>query len=217
MPGAAVSSGASTWEDLVERASALAVPGGRALLGLTGPPGAGKSTLAAALVAALGERAVLVPMDGFHLADPELDRLGRRSRKGAPDTFDAAGYVHLLRRLRGRSDDVVYAPVFHREHEQAVAGELAVPRETPLVVTEGNYLLTDGPFAAVRGLLDECWYVDLEPEERLARLIARHVAHGRSPQAARDWVLGSDERNALLVSGTRDRADLVVRLPPPPP
>jgi pantothenate kinase len=208
---------APTFEDLVERASALAVPGGRALLGLAGPPGAGKSTLAAALVEALGDRAVLVPLDGFHLADPELDRLGRRARKGAPDTFDAAGYVHLLRRLRDRGDDVVYAPVFHREHEQAVAGEVAVPRETPLVVTEGNYLLADGPFAPVRALLDECWYLELDPGERLARLIARHVAHGRSPQAARDWVLGSDERNAVLVSGTRSRADLVVRLSPPPP
>ena len=214
-PADDVRSRATTLEDLVERASALAVPGSRALLGLTGPPGAGKSTLAAALVGALGDRAVLVPMDGFHLADPELDRLGRRSRKGAPDTFDAAGYVHLLRRLRDRSDEVVYAPVFHREHEQAVAGELAVPRAVPLVVTEGNYLLADGPFAPVRALLDECWYVDLEPEERRARLIARHVAHGRSPQAARHWVLGSDEPNALLVSGTMSRADLVVRLSPP--
>jgi pantothenate kinase len=204
-------------EVLVERAAALAVPGGRALLGLTGPPGAGKSTLAAALVGALGDVAVLVPMDGFHLADPELDRLGRRQRKGAPDTFDAAGYVCLLRRLRDRDDEVVYAPVFHREQEQAVAGELAVPRTTPLVVTEGNYLLTDGPFAPVRELLDECWYVDLDPEERLSRLVARHMAHGRSPEQARDWVLGSDERNALLVSGTRSRADLVVRLSPPQP
>ena len=207
---------ATTLEDLVQRAGALAVPGGRALLGLTGPPGAGKSTLGAALVTALGDRAVLVPMDGFHLADAELDRLGRRQRKGAPDTFDAAGYVHLLRRLRDRGDEVVYAPVFHREHEQAVAGELPVPRTTPLVVTEGNYLLADGPFAPVRELLDECWYVDLDPEERVSRLIARHMAHGRSPEQAREWALGSDERNVLLVSGTRSRADLVVRLPASP-
>jgi pantothenate kinase len=208
---------ATTLDGLVGRAAALAVPGGRALLGLTGPPGAGKSTLAAALVGELGDGAVLVPMDGFHLADPELDRLGRRSRKGAPDTFDAAGYVALLRRLRERSDEVVYAPVFHREREQAVAGELAVPRTVPLVVTEGNYLLADGPFAPVRELLDECWYVDLDPEERVSRLVARHVTHGRSPEQARAWVLGSDERNALLVSDTRSRAHLVVRLSPPQP
>ena len=200
-------------DDLVQRASALAAPGGRALLGLTGAPGAGKSTLAAALVDALDGAAVLVPMDGFHLADPELERLGRRRRKGAPDTFDAAGYVHLLRRLRERDDDVVYAPVFVREQEQAVAGALAVPREVPLVLTEGNYLLADGPFAPVRGLLDECWYLDLDQAVRVPRLVARHVAHGRPAPQAERWVLDSDERNARLVEGTRERADLVLRLP----
>jgi len=207
--------GAWTVDALVARAAALGAQGGRALLGLAGPPGAGKSTLAAALVSALHDRAVLVPMDGFHLADPELDRLGRRQRKGAPDTFDAAGYVNLLRRLRDRTDEVVYAPVFHREQEQAVAGELPVPRTVPLVVTEGNYLLVDGPFAAVRGLLDECWYVDLDPVERVERLVARHVAHGRSPEQAREWVVRTDERNAQLVAQTRAQADLVVQLVEP--
>jgi pantothenate kinase len=115
-------------DDLVARAAALAAGPGRAVLGLTGPPGAGKSTLAAALVEALGDRAVLVPMDGFHLADTELARLGRSDRKGAPDTFDAAGYVQLLRRLLERTDDVVYAPVFRRELELAEAGALPVAR-----------------------------------------------------------------------------------------
>ena len=151
-------------------------------------------------------------MDGFHLADPELDRLGRRDRKGAPDTFDAAGYVHLLRRLQERTDEVVYAPVFHREQEQAVAGELPVPADVPLVVTEGNYLLADGPFAPVRDLLTACWYVEPDDAVRLERLVARHVLHGRSPQDARAWVLRSDEANARLVAATRERADLVVRL-----
>ncbi len=202
----------SSFDDLAARAAALVRPGGRAVLGLTGPPGAGKSTLAARLVGALAGAAVLVPMDGFHLADPELDRLGRRGRKGAPDTFDAAGYVHLLRRLRERTDEVVYAPVFHREQEQAVAGELPVLAEVPLVVTEGNYLLADGPFAPVRGLLTACWYVDPDDAVRVERLIARHVLHGRTPSDARAWVLGSDEANARLVAATRERADLVVRL-----
>jgi pantothenate kinase len=196
----------------VQRASALAGAGGRALLGLTGPPGAGKSTLAQALVDALAERAALVPMDGFHLADPELERLGRRDRKGAPDTFDAAGYVHLLRRLRDREDAVVYAPVFVREQEQAVAGALAVPREVPLVVTEGNYLLADDGFSAVRGLLDETWFVDVDPVLRRKRLVARHVHHGRTPEQAEQWVASSDDANARLVDATRERADLVVRL-----
>ena len=199
-------------EHLVQRAAALVTPGGRALLGIAGAPGSGKSTLAEALVTALGDAAVLVPMDGFHLADPELARLGRAQRKGAPDTFDAAGYVHLLRRLRDRTDEVVYVPVFVREQEQAVAGALPVHRDVPLVVTEGNYLLAEGPFAPVRELLTESWYVDLAPELRVPRLIARHVAHGRPPAQAERWVLDSDERNARLVEATRGRADLVLQL-----
>ena len=182
------------------------------LLGVAGPPGAGKSTLAAALVDALAGQAVLVPMDGFHLADPELDRLGRRERKGAPDTFDAAGYVHLLRRLRARTDEVVYAPVFVREQEQALAGALPVPRDVPIVVTEGNYLLADDGFREVRDLLDETWFVAVDPALRRHRLVARHVHHGRSPEQAEQWVAGSDDRNAALVESTRARADLVVHL-----
>ncbi len=198
--------------ELVQRARELSAGRGRTLLGLTGAPGAGKSSLAAALVKALRPDAVLVPMDGFHLADPELLRLGRRDRKGAPDTFDAAGYVALLRRLRAREDEVVYAPVFDRLHEQSLAGALAVPRDVPLVVTEGNYLLTDGAFAPVRELLDETWFVDLDPGRRQSRLVARHVRHGRDAGAARAWALGTDERNAALVDATRSQADLVVRL-----
>jgi pantothenate kinase len=185
------------------------------LLGIAGSPGAGKSTLAAALVDALGpEVAVLVPLDGFHLDDRVLDVLGRRGRKGAPDTFDAAGYVSLLRRIRDRHDDVVYAPVFLREREQAVAGALPVRAEVPLVVTEGNYLLADGPFAAVRPLLDEVWFLDVDPALRRQRLVSRHVAHGRAAEQAERWVASSDDANALLIEATRDRADLVVRLEP---
>lgn len=198
--------------ELVRRAAALAEPGGRALLGLAGPPGAGKSTLAAALVDVLGDGAVLVPMDGFHLADPELARLGRADRKGAPDTFDAAGFVHLLRRLRARDEQVVYAPVFSREQEQSLAGALAVPRDIRLIVTEGSYLLADGGFREVRDLLDQTWFVDVDPVVRRERLVARHVGHGRPPAEAERWVTTVDEPNALLVERTRDRADLVVRL-----
>lgn len=196
--------------ELVERAAALAAGPSRAVLGIVGAPGAGKSTLAEALVAALGERAVLVPMDGFHLADTELRRLGRADRKGAPDTFDAAGYVHLLRRLVHPDADVVYAPVFRRELELAEAGALPVPPGTPLVVTEGNYLLLDGPFAPVRGLLTQCWYLDVDPALRLERLVARHERHGRDRTAAEAWVARTDEPNARLVEATRDRADLQV-------
>ncbi|BFO18881.1 hypothetical protein SHKM778_52690 [Streptomyces sp. KM77-8] len=157
----------------------------------------------------------LVPMDGFHLADAELDRLGRRDRKGAPDTFDAAGYAALLRRLREEAyDDVVYAPGFERTLEQPVAGALPVPPAARLVVTEGNYLLLEsGAWARVRPQLDEVWFCELDEEERLRRLIARHVEFGKSRAEAVSWVERSDQRNAQSVASTRERADLVVRSP----
>jgi pantothenate kinase len=200
--------------ELVRRAAQLAGRPPRALLGITGPPGAGKSTLAAELVAALRDEAVLVPLDGFHLDDTVLDALGRRDRKGAPDTFDAAGFVHLLRRVVMRTEDVVYAPRFEREREQAVAGALAVPRDVPLVVVEGNYLLCDGSFSPVRELLTQCWFLDVDASTRVRRLTDRHVRHGRSPEAAQAWVRETDEPNARRVAATRERADLVVRLAP---
>ena len=185
--------------------------GPRRVLGIAGPPGGGKSTLAQALVDALPGLAVLVPMDGFHLADAELVRLGRRSRKGAPDTFDADGYVALLQRLRTPGPRPVYCPVFDRNLEEPVAGAIAVEADLPLVVTEGNYLLLqDGPWAQVAPLLDRSWYVHTPAELRLERLVARHVRFGKSPEEARAWVLGSDERNAALIEPTAASADLVV-------
>lgn len=187
----------------------------RRLLGVAGQPGAGKSTLSARLRAAFGDRCVVVPMDGFHLAQSELERLGRADRKGAPDTFDAAGYVALLRRLRAPSPgETVYAPEYRRDLRNGVAGAIAVPADVPLVVTEGNYLLLDEHgFAPVRGLLDACWYVELPEEVRAERLVARHRLFGKSPDAATAWAHGPDQRNADLVAGTRARADLVVEVP----
>jgi pantothenate kinase len=197
---------------LVERARGLSAAGRRALLGITGAPGAGKSTLAAAIAEAMGESAVLVPMDGFHLANADLERLGRRNRKGAPDTFDAEGFVELLRRLRQPVDDVVYAPIFDRQVEASIADAIAIDRRIPLVITEGNYLLLDQePWAPIARLLDECWYIEGNEEERLRRLIARHVEFGKSPAEADAWVHRSDEANARLIEGTRRRADLIVR------
>jgi pantothenate kinase len=198
-------------DDLVARARRLARPGARRILGLTGPPGAGKSSLAAAIVAEVGGLAVIVPMDGFHLTNSELERLGRRERKGAPDTFDAEGYVALLRRLRSDDGEVVYAPAFPRETDEPLADGIAVPRRVPLVVTEGNYLLLDsGPWAAIRSLLDETWYLEPDDRTRIDRLIDRHVRHGKSLEEARAWVAGSDESNAALIAATRDRADIIV-------
>ncbi|MFK4547522.1 pantothenate kinase [Streptomyces tendae] len=205
-----------TFDDLLARARRLPRGGRRALLGIAGSPGAGKSTLAEHLVRELNGTGTPwvahVPMDGFHLADVELDRLGRRDRKGAPDTFDAAGYAALLDRLRAEEDgDVVYAPGFERVLEQPVAGAVPVPPSARLVVTEGNYLLLEsGAWARVRARLDEVWFCALEETERVRRLVARHERFGKSPADAAAWALGPDRRNAELVAATRHRADLVV-------
>lgn len=198
---------------LVADAAALAGSGRRVILGIAGAPGAGKSTVAEALVAALGSGAVLVGLDGFHLANSELVRLERLPRKGSPDTFDAAGYVSLLRRLRARDEPVVYAPRFDRDLEESIGSAVAVPVDVPLVVTEGNYLLVDDEhWAPVRPLLDACWYVDPGDATRLSRLVSRHERYGRSPAEAYDRSYGSDQRNAELIEATRGRADRVVRL-----
>ncbi|WP_203859225.1 nucleoside/nucleotide kinase family protein [Plantactinospora mayteni] len=204
-------------DQLVDRARALASTGPRRLLGITGAPAAGKSTLAGLLVTALDGIAELVPMDGFHLAEAELHRLDRHARKGAPDTFDGAGFVALLRRLR-TGTETVYAPEFRRELEEPVAGAIPVPPSVPLVVVEGNYLLLpDQPWGEVRDLLDEVWFLDLDEAERLHRLTERHIAFGREPLAAAARARGTDQRNADLIAGTIDRADLVVRMAPSNP
>lgn len=196
---------------LIARAHGLAESGQRRILGIAGAPGSGKGTVAAALQNALGPVAAVVPMDGFHLAGAELERLGRTDRKGAPDTFDAAGYVELLRRLRKPDGQTVYAPAFHRAVEESYAGAIAIPSEVPLVITEGNYLLLDhGPWAKVWCLLDEAWFLALDEHERVERLVERHMHHGKTIQQARQWVTRSDERNAALVNPTRVRADLVI-------
>ncbi|HEX8629411.1 MAG TPA: nucleoside/nucleotide kinase family protein, partial [Catenuloplanes sp.] len=161
-----------------------------------------------------GLPAVGVPMDGFHLADAALDALGRRDRKGAVDTFDAHGYLALLRRLRGPDPATVYAPEFRREIEEPIAGAVPVAPSVPLVITEGNYLLVDDdPWGQLNGLLDETWYLDVDEPERLRRLVDRHMAYGRDEATARARALGSDQRNAELIIATRVRADLLVRLP----
>jgi pantothenate kinase len=183
------------------------------MVGVTGKPGAGKTTYALALVASSEDPAAYVPMDGFHLADVTLAALGTLDRKGAPETFDAWGYAALLRRVRTERDHVVYAPGFERDLEQPIAGALAVPPEAELVVTEGNYLLLDRPeWRAVRAELDEVIHLEADDEIRRSRLVARHVEFGKSPAAAEAWVARVDEANAALVEAAAHRADRVVRL-----
>ncbi len=221
-------------EPLVERARGLCTDGLRHVLGITGPPGAGKTTLVHELRRRLsappagtrsrtrtaqGEHAssagdawvAHVPMDGFHLADVQLDRLGLRDRKGAPETFDVAGYLAMLRRFTTDEQDVLYAPGFERDLEQPIAAALEVAPSVRLLLTEGNYLLLDRePWRRVRELLDEVWYVDLADDVRLRRLVARHVEFGKSPEQAAAWVARSDEANSRLVAATRARADLLI-------
>ena len=154
---------------------------------------------------------VRVPMDGFHLADAALDRLGRRQRKGAIDTFDAFGYLALLRRIRTEQDDTVYAPDFERALEQPIAASIAIEPAVRLVITEGNYLLSaTWPWPAIRELMAEVWYVELDDAVRRDRLVARHAAFGKSEPEARRWVTEVDEPNARQIASTRHLADLLV-------
>ena len=206
---------------LVDRAEALLDRSDRAVLGITDPPGSGKSTLTSALLSALSLRLCAdavahLPMDGFHLADVQLDRHGLRDRKGAPETFDVDGYVATLARLHSSPESVLYVPGFERDLEQPIAAAIAIPPAARLVVTEGNYLLLpDGGWEHVRPLLAEVWFVGVDDDVRRSRLIRRHEEFGKSPDAARAWLDEVDEPNARLVSSTRDAADLVVDLTSP--
>jgi pantothenate kinase len=190
------------------------VAGARFLVGITGPPAAGKSTLATALAGELNVRcgpAVPVPMDGFHLSNVELDRLGLAHRKGAPQTFDASGFVHLLRRLRAADEPLVYAPAYSRTLHESIGGVVPIPREVRVIVVEGNYLLHDeDPWHQVRSLIDLVAYVDAPDSTRHEALVRRQIAKGLDAGAARAWVDSSDEVNARLIATTRDRADVIL-------
>ncbi len=205
-----------TFQALVERAGEVSHRGGRRTIGIAGSPGAGKTTLVTALAKALTTDhpdgwVAHVPMDGYHLADIELRRLGRLDRKGAPDTFDARGYAALLQRLRTTTDHTVYAPAFDREIEQPVAGAIPVKPACRLVLTEGNYLLLDDEeWCPARAAVDEVWFCQADDDRRRAELLARHVQFGKTPAAASTWVREVDERNAARVAATRARADIVV-------
>ena len=203
-------------EVLFARARDLAQRPGRALLGITGAPGAGKSTLARDLAERLradGVSVALVPMDGFHFPQAELVRRGIRDVMGRIDTFDAEGYLALLRRLRDEADRTVTAPDFDRTVEEPVADAIRVEPDVRLVLTEGNYLLDDQPpWPDVRAVLDEVWFVETDETARVERLLARHVEFGKTEEEARQWMARVDEPNALRITTRRGEADLVVDL-----
>lgn len=187
----------------------------RTILGIAGAPGSGKSTFAQHLLATFdpGE-AVIVPMDGFHLAQTIIEGTPLATRKGAPDTFDVGGYVALLRRLRANSEQVIYAPAYRRGLEEPIAASIAVARDVPLVITEGNYLLADLPgWRDVLPLLDDAWFVDTPDELRVPQLIGRHIAFGMDAAAAERWANGPDAQNARTVASTRQRASRVIAWP----
>lgn len=186
--------------------------GPRVVVGIAGAPGAGKSTLAAAVADRLGPRCALVGMDGFHLAQSVLDSAGLTPVKGAPETFDVGGYLALLQRLVSTPRELVYAPQFRRDLEEPIAGAVRIGVDVDVILTEGNYLLLDSsPWDRLSGLLTETWYLDTPEDVRRSRLIARHVGFGRAQQAARNRVItGSDGVNARLVISSRRRADLVL-------
>ena len=190
---------------------AIPAAGERRIIGIVGPPGAGKSTLADALHERLGEHSAVLPMDGFHLANSELDRLGLSHAKGSPATFDVDGYLSALGRARHDRDRILYVPEYRRTIEEGIAGAIAITPNVDIVLTEGNYLLLDLPgWRNVAAMLDEVWFLDPPANDRLDHLEARHREFGKSEAEAASWVATVDEPNAALIQSGRDRADLVI-------
>ena len=184
------------------------------LIGIVGKPGAGKSTLSQYISESINSpQLAVLPMDGFHLSNAVLAELRRADRKGAPDTFDVAGFIALLTRIRNEDDSHIYYPIFDRSIEESIAAQGVISSETKVVIVEGNYLLhqEDG-WQHVAKILHETWYIDIDDELRIERLIARHIAYGKSESAAEQWARGSDERNAELIALGAERADYVIRL-----
>jgi pantothenate kinase len=203
-----------TLDGLVDVIGDRSAGSSRLLIGLAGSPGVGKSTVAQTLAERLGDRSVVLGMDGFHLASRTLADLGLSNVKGAPQTFDAEGIVALLGRIRRQPEGTVFhAPAYDRGLGEPIANAVPVTADHSVVIVEGNYLLLDGPWAGVKETLDITVYLRLEPTIRVERLIARHIAFGKSPDHAREWVHRSDEANARLVEAAAGKADYYVEVP----
>jgi pantothenate kinase len=186
----------------------------RFILGIVGKPGVGKSTFTDFLREHLSQDLLaILPMDGFHMSNEELLELGRRDRKGAPDTFDVRSFTQTLAAIKESNGADIKFPVFKREIEASIPDAGLIPAQVKLVIVEGNYLLHDqSGWEQVGSFLDEAWYLHVDDELRMQRLIARHIAFGKSPDDAKDWSEGTDEANARVIDKSESKADFVVTL-----
>ena len=202
-------------DEVVDRAESLmtSMSGQRKIVGLIGKPGAGKSTLSAQLIEQLGDQAAILNMDGYHFSNLALRKLGRADRKGAPDTFDALGFTEILKRVKHEVDQNIYFPVFDRSIEESISAQGVITPEIKLVITEGNYLLhNENNWGGVKKLLDESWFIEVDDQIRIERLVNRHHKFGKSKADAHSWATGSDENNAQVVARTRELADVIIKL-----
>ena len=199
--------------EITERLRQQAGPFSRYMVGIAGPPGSGKSTLSDQLCEALkdsGETAVVVPMDGFHFDDAILNARGHRSRKGAPHTFDVAGFEVLLKRIKAREPDIAI-PVFDRSLELARAGAGIISANTKFILVEGNYLLLKQPgWERLKAPLDFTISLQVPEVELERRLLARWRGFGFDEAGAKAKALGNDIPNARLVLAASAAADLVI-------
>ena len=210
MAGSSIS--LTSLDEVITRAKSL-ITGERKIVGLIGKPGAGKSTLSAQLIEHLGAQAAILNMDGYHLSNLALRELGRADRKGAPDTFDALGFTAILQRVKNQVDQDIYFPVFDRSIEESIAAQGVITPEIKLVITEGNYLLhNENNWGGVKELLDESWFIEVDDQIRIERLVNRHHKFGKSKADAHSWATGSDENNARIVAQTRELADVIINL-----
>ena len=198
-------------EEVVSRAKSL-MDGERKIVGLIGKPGAGKSTLSAQLIQQLGDQAAILNMDGYHLSNETLIELGKRDTKGAPDTFDPVSLIALLKRVKNETEAEHPFPIFHREIEASVQDEGVVRKSARVIVIEGNYLFSrehgwDGLFE----LLDYTWFIEVDDQIRIPRLIARHIEFGKTPEEAEAWVRRSDDSNAKFIDSTAGRASNIIK------